>query len=394
MNTARLFCAAFALAAAMLTIGTSVAYAADPVEVDAVLPMTGFGGFIGKGASEGLTAAEAVINKSGGIGGRPIKFVIHDDQSSPQVAVQLANDIIGRKKAIFMSAAFASQCNAIAPLVKDGEAVVYCLTPTVQPPAGSYVFSIDPSLTEAQLPACVRYFRQRGITRIGMIASTDASGQIGERAIDAALALPENAGATIVDREHFAPTDISVAAQMARIKASKAQLLIAITSGTPFGTVLRDAQTSGLNLPVLTSNANMTLAQMTQYAQIMPRELYFPGFAAVTPSQIPDPHLRAAVQDFDRTLTADGVKPEYMQSTAYDPALIIASALRKLGPNANASAIREYIAQLRGFPAATGIYDFRTYPQRGLGQSSVIVVRWDPAKSGWTAVSKPGGSPL
>ena len=394
MTTPRLFCAALAMAVATLTLSASTAFAADPVEVDVLLPMTGFGGFIGKGASEGLTAAETVVNKSGGIGGRPIKFTIHDDESNPQIAVQLASDIIARKKAVFIGAAFASQCNAISPLVKEGGTVVYCLTPGVQPPPGSYVFSIDPANMDAQLPACVRYFRQRGITRVAMIASTDASGQDGERAIVGAFALPENAGATIVDREHFSITDISVAAQMASIKASNAQVLIAITSGTPFATVLRDAQTSGINLPVLTTNANMTFAQMAQYAQILPTELYFPGFASVTPTQIVDPRLRASVQEYDRTLTAQGAKPEYMQSTSYDPALIIASALRKLGPNASASAIRDYIAQLRGFPAATGIYDFPTYPQRGLGQSSVIVVRWDRAKNGWVAVSKPGGAPL
>jgi branched-chain amino acid transport system substrate-binding protein len=394
MTAPRLFRAALAVAVATLTLSTTAALAADPVEVDVVLPMTGFGGFIGKGASEGLAAAETVVNKSGGIGGRPIKFVIHDDESSPQVAVQLANDIIGRKKAVFIGAAFASQCNAITPLVKDGGTVVYCLTPGVQPAAGSYVFSIDPANVDAQLPACVRYFRQRGITRVALIAATDASGQDGEHAIDAALALPENAGATIVDREHFATTDLSVAAQMTSIKSSNAQLLIAITSGTPFGTVLRDAQTSGITLPVLTTNANMTFAQMAQYTQIMPSALYFPGFASVTPTQIVDPRLRASVQEYDRTLIAQGAKPEYMQSTSYDPALIIASALRKLGPSASAAAIRDYIAQLRGFPAATGIYDFRTYPQRGLGQSSVIVVRWDRAKNGWVAVSKPGGAPL
>src|SRR5580704_1817950 len=119
MTTSRLFRAAITIAIATLTLSTSAAFAADPIEVDAVLPMTGFGGFIGKGASEGLTAAETVVNKSGGIGGRPLKFVIHDDESSPQVAVQLATDVIGRKKAVFIGAAFASQCNAITPLVKD-----------------------------------------------------------------------------------------------------------------------------------------------------------------------------------------------------------------------------------------------------------------------------------
>lgn len=367
--------------------------AADPYEVDVILSMTGFGGFIGQGGSQGLTAAETVINKAGGINGQPIKFVIHDDQSSTQVAVQLANAVIAQGKQVFMGAAFASQCNAIAPLLKNGP-VLYCITPSVRPEAGGPIFSID-AATADQIPVEIRYFRLHGVSRFAVITSTDASGQDAERAIDTTFAEPENKSVAIVDREHFATTDISVAAQMARIKASNAQLLVAFSSGTPFGTILRDAQSTALNLPVLTSNANMTLTQMAQYAPFMLPALYFPGFACVVPpAQIPDPKLRAAVVTYNATLRAQGASPEFMQSTTYDPALIIASALRKLGTKASAAQIRDYIANLRGFAGSAGIYDFKASPQRGLGQSAVFVVRWDKAKGSWDAVSKPGGAPL
>jgi branched-chain amino acid transport system substrate-binding protein len=386
----RLVCAALIAATLMLLpLGSS---AADPFEIDVLLPLTGSATFIGKGMATGIAAAEAVLNKTGGINGRPVKFVIQDDQYNPQIDVQLANAVVAKKRPVLMAAALVAQCNALAPLLKD-TMVLYCLTPGVHPEDGSYVFSIDPSTSDV-IPVAIRYFRQRGISRFAVITSTDATGQDAERGIDTAFALAENKGIGIVDREHFATSDVSVSAQMAHVKASNAQVLIAWSTGTPLGTLLRGALESGLDLPILTTNGNLTYAQMTAYAQLLPKELYFPGFACVVPNQVTDRAVRAAVTTFAAALTLDGVRPEYMPSTSYDPALIIVNALRKLGTNASAAQLRTYIAGLRGFAGATGSYDFPAAPQRGLGQGAVMVVRWDSGKGTWVAVSKPGGVPF
>jgi len=53
------------------------------------------------------------------------------------------------------------------------------------------------------------------------------------------LKASENAAVAIVSRDHFTGADLSVAAQVARIKASDAQAVIVWTTGTPFGTVVR-----------------------------------------------------------------------------------------------------------------------------------------------------------
>lgn len=384
----RVLCAALIAATCLLLpVGGR---AADPYEIDVLLPLTGPATFIGKGMATGIAAAEAVVNKSGGVNGRPVKFVIQDDQSNPQIDVQLANTIVAKNRPVIMAAALVAQCNALTPLLKD-TTVLYCLTPGVHPAEGSYVFSIDPSTSDV-IPVAIRYFRQRGISRFAVITSTDATGQDAERGIDATFALPENKGIGIVDREHFATSDVSVSAQMAHVKASNAQILIAWSTGTPLGTLLRGALESGLDLPVLTTNGNLTYAQMTAYAQLLPKELYFPGFACVVPDQVMDRPVKAAVATFAAALTANGVRPEYMPSTSYDPALIIVNALRKLGTNANAAQLRAYIANLRGFAGATGAYDFPAAPQRGLGQGAVMVVRWDAGKGTWVGVSKPGGA--
>jgi hypothetical protein len=70
------------------------------------------------------------------------------------------------------------------------------------------------------------------------------------------------------------------------------------------------------------------------------------------------------------------------------------SAFKKLGLNATAAQIKDYISNLHGWAGANGVYDFRDGSQRGLTAKNGIIVRWDPAKDAWTSISKFGGAPL
>src|SRR6185437_9026225 len=124
-----------------------------------------------------------------------------------------------------------AMCNAVTPLVKSGP-VMYCLSPGIHPPAGSFAFTSSVSTIDLSR-ALLRYFRGRGWTRIALMTSTDASGQDAERGIDGNLALPENKGVKVVAREHFNTTDVSVAAQIENIKAAKPQAFIAWSTGAP-----------------------------------------------------------------------------------------------------------------------------------------------------------------
>jgi branched-chain amino acid transport system substrate-binding protein len=89
-----------------------------------------------------------------------------------------------------------------------------------------------------------------------------------------------------------------------------------------------------------------------------------------------------------------GTKPESGHVSAWDPALLVVDAYRKLGFDATAAQIHEYLANLRGWVGADGTYDFRTIPQRGVGSGSIVMIRWDPSIENWVGVSKPGGEPL
>jgi len=78
----------------------------------------------------------------------------------------------------------------------------------------------------------------------------------------------------------------------------------------------------------------------------------------------------------------------------WDPMMMIVAGLRKIGPQATATQIRDYILGLHGFPGIMGSYDFRRGDQRGLDPKSTGAVRWDKATGKFIVMSKPGGTPL
>jgi branched-chain amino acid transport system substrate-binding protein len=375
-----------------LPLGT---LAADPFEIYVTLPETGQGAFLGSETAKGVVALEAYVNKNGGVRGRPIKFVITDDQSNPQVAVQVMAQVLAKKPAVVVGGELAANCNASAGLLKDDGPVLYCFSSGVHPPPGSWIYSSSFS-TSDMVATAIRYLRESGMTKIGIITTTDASGQDGDRTIDGALALPENHTMVIADREHFTVTDISVAAQLARIKGSGAQAIIAWTSGTPFGTVLRGVRDGGVDLPVITTPANLIYAQLDQYKSIMPPSpVLLPGIPSVVPESITDRGVRRAIDQFYVAMRAQGIpKPDVAEAVVWDGLQVILEGYRKLGFDVTSTQMRDFINHTRNWDGALGVLDYQNSPQRGVQAQWCMMVRWDPVASKFIAVSKAGGSPL
>lgn len=370
------------------------AQAAGQIDIQTVLPLTGNVAFIGQGEQKAFQLEQGYVNKTGGIQGRKLRFVIHDDQSSPQVAVQLTSKIIKQHPNVVLGSTLVAMCNAMAPLVRNGP-VMYCLSPAIHPKAGSYVFSGSIS-TRDLARALIRYYRDLGFTKVAMITSTDASGQDGAQSFHRVMDLPKNKNIKMVADVQFAPTDVSVTAQIERIKQSGAQALIVWTSGSPFGTVLRGIEDAGLQLPVATTEANMTLAQMHQYAAFLPSKILF--ISSEWPSQGSNLKLQSEVEKAQGAMFKayrDTKTPIDINAViAWDPGMILVDALRKLGTKASPEQIRRFIANQTNLAGVNGVYNFKKVPQRGLTVDDSVVTRWDKAKDAWIVVSRPGGAPL
>ncbi|MBV8535045.1 MAG: ABC transporter substrate-binding protein [Alphaproteobacteria bacterium] len=371
------------------------ARAADPYKVDVVLPLTGLAAFVGQGQKDTLTALAEYVNKNGGLQGQPIEFVFHDDQTSPQVAVQLTNGVLSSHPSVVMGSSLVGMCLAMAPLMKNGP-VHYCLSPAIHPQPGGYTFSSSSSSID-QIAAVVRYYRMKGWTKIATLETTDASGQDGDKSIDTVLDYPENKGVMQkLIAEHLNPTDVSVAAQIEKVKASGAQAMIAWTTGAPAATVFKGMVQAGLDIPVAPTSGNQVFSAMQQWKSFLPKQLVlasalYPEHDGVLKL---DPRIEKAQQDMYAILKEHKLKADNMVGTSWDAGLIVVAGLRKLGPKATAAELRDYIANLADFAGVDGIYDFKKYPERGLGPDASTVTTYDANKDTWVWLSQPGGAPL
>ncbi len=376
-------------------LSTAAAGAAEPVEIHVIATMTGNAAFVGHYMQMNLAAQEGAINAGGGIQGRPLKFVFDDDQSQPQVAVQLATEAIASHPAALLVTGPVANCAAVMPLTKASGPVMWCLSPALHPAAGSYAFSAGPSSYDG-LAALLRYFRMKGWTKIALLNSNDTTGQDADRGIAVDLALPENAAMQKVAHEHFNLTDISVAAQIERIKAAGAQAMIAWVTGAPVATVLKGMIQAGLDIPVAPSGGNQVFPQLEQYAGFMPKNLLlssalFPPHDGIITL---DPRIEKAQHDMYATLAAHNFKGDNNTADSWDAALITIAGLRALGPDATAEQLRAWILHLTDFAGIDGLYDFTKFPERGLADDTSIVVRYDPKGPRWQWMSKIGGAPL
>ena len=378
----------FALVAAL---GLGTLAAEPPYAIDVVLSQTGSGAFLGTHETAAIGVLEKVVNARGGIGGRPVHFTFQDDQTTPAVAVQLTNGLIAKRVPVIIGSSLAATCSAMASLVEKAGPVQYCVSPIIRGAPGSFVYSASAG-SDSIAAVLARFYREHNWTRIALITSTDASGSDFEKQFDAALALPENKSMRLLDREHFNTTDLSVAAQMARIKASGAQALVTFTTGTPLGTLLHGAHDAALDIPVSASGGNMIYEQMAGYKGFTPRQLFF----AATRGVAPDPLLRPGpIQDaqniYFTAFKAAGIRPDFASSLVWDPGMIIVSALRAIGPDATAAQLHDWIQKLHSWAGIDGIYDFRDDSQRGIGQNAMVVYRWDDAKETFAVVSHAAG---
>ena len=138
----------------------------------------------------------------------------------------------------------------------------------------------------------------------------------------------------------------------------------------------------------------MNAAQMADLASALPSEVDFAGYPSwVQGAKLPPPVMKAQ-DEFTSAFKGAGIRPDGGYASVWDLTTLMVDALRHLPPDPKAQQVRAYLANLRNWPGANGIYDFAAIPQRGIGEAGYIIATYDAAKKEFTPVSLPGGVPI
>ena len=110
------------VAVACVILATQV-WAADPeYKLGAIAALVGVGSYTGRPMMDGMNAAIAGINARGGINGKKINLVIRDDQSTGNVALANARELIADKQILSIIGVNSSlSAAAVGPLVESAQ---------------------------------------------------------------------------------------------------------------------------------------------------------------------------------------------------------------------------------------------------------------------------------
>ena len=364
--------------------------------IHAIVSATGSAAFLGGEEKAALLALAKHVNATGGISGHPLTFDISDNQSSAATSVSLASPLVSQSP-ILIVGSLTTTDRPVDDLATSSGPVIYDLSPGDHPKPGSSVYSSSNSTTN-QIAAFVNFAKAKGWKRVAAITSTDTSGQDGWTNIAKAVAA-SNGAVSVINHQTFGPTDVSVTTQLSKIKASNPQALFIWTTGTPLSTVLKGMQQLSLgSVPTMTTNGNASDKEMQSLSNVLPAQLYFPGAPFMIGSQHLTGPAKTQVQAFDTAMKAAGQPvPDEGNALAWDPGLILVTALKKLGTGASAAQIQHYISSLNGFAGINGTYNFTdtSIPDnRGLTIQSVYITQWSKANSDWVPASGPAGMSL
>lgn len=363
----------FGVAAALALSGCSATAAADDgvYRIGLITSQTGPGSQLGVGELQGAKLAVKQINADGGVNGHELELITADDQSNPSQAVLQARKMLGRVDA-FVGPSTSGPCKAIGPLAESAELIDYCLSPGLKPEPGGWQWSASVA-TRDLTSRLVDYWKSQGITRIGLLTQTDSSGA--EGAVSTKEAIADVDGMELAGEATFSPDAVSVTAQLQQIARKKPQAIVVWATGAGAGVAFKGMGQVGLDVPVATTDGNLTYAFVDRVKNFLPDPLLIPATRDFwNPEEYPNDEVRELEASYhDAYASAHGEQPDFGPGVAYDGVYLVAEALeRAKGDSAKA---RTELEKISDFDGVVGMYNFSVEDHRGLAEKDVAIVQ-------------------
>ena len=358
MNTKKFTLFAFLFAIVVLIVGFSacdqasrivqpatpqMTEASEDISIGVVLPLTGrLTDTFGIPISQGFELALSEINAT------HLKFIIEDDQSTIDGAVEAFNKLIHQDKvSVILGPATSSQTQEAFQVAQENEVVALGPTSAARglSAIGDFVFRISLT-TDVLIPIGIEVTHAKlGYQRVATIYDeTDLFSTDGNEAVREALAAN---GVEVLTTEIFQGGD-DVSAQLTRIQALNPDAVFVSALPTDRPNILTQRHQLGLSVPFFVR----TLTGVDIKALGAPAEgaISFVGWSSMGDA----PGNQAFVQNYSAEY---GTEPNNYAASAYATVYILAEALAN-AQSADSTAIRDALANIKDFDTIFGKFSF------------------------------------
>ena len=281
--------------AALLAIsapGELAAQTSKPWLIGQVVSLSGPAASVGTALDKVAKMWVEEVNAAGGIKGRKVEMTTCNEESRAERAVACAREMIDNGAVIILGNTLTASLRAIQPLVRKGP-ILLIPSPNIVPQPDTFAFQVSPS-DEHITESVANYMKASGLTKVGMIAATDASGEVG--VASARKVFPANGLEVKLERIDLRATDATT--QLASVAGNDIKLVYSSYSGAGAVTVVKSYSNLGLQQPLIVSYANISQAFADLVKDVKPPRLLGTSATAIVPDSLKDPGEKARSKAF------------------------------------------------------------------------------------------------
>ena len=330
-------------------------------------PFTGPTGAYGLHMKEGIEACFLRVNATGGVAGRRLRLIAHDDGYEVGPAVANTRRLIEQDK-VFALMGFSGTASALAvmPLLEhEGVPLIGIVSgaDALRAPGNRFMFHLRASYRD-ETAAIVRNLLTVGMTRIAVLYQDDGFGQAGFQGVQQALATHQLAP---VASAPVARNSVDVAAAVAVLAAAKPQAVVMATLYRPTAAFITQTRRAGVQ-PYFVALSVVGTDQLI--SELGPEASRGIQVAQVIPYPWGD--RLEVVRDYKRDLMAldRTSSPSYYGLEDYLSARLVVAALERTGANPTRERL---IAALRAAPFDLGGYKLQFGPRLNEGSHYVEI---------------------
>lgn len=298
------------------------AASAAEVSIPIVMPITGFMSV--EGGSQRNGALLALERPPAGVA---VKHEVYDTTTSATGAAAALDKALSANPAIAAAVSvFGTEMLAMLPVAKEFKVPLMTISglATITESSNPYIFRFLPNDREIKV-AHARYVVEKlGKKKVALVGDLTAYGQGGFKLLQAYF---NQLGAKPVMEDSVAPDAKDMSPLLRKIRDSGADVIVIHTVAQPMALIVKQARSSGLDLPIVTSSSLVEPHIIKLYE---PKELA--NVCAETPS-VPEARLTPEMKTWADAYKAKyGVEPDGLALGQYD-GMMMALSLIAAGAN-------------------------------------------------------------
>ena len=321
------------------------------ISVGVVLPITGQLAALGLRMGEGFELAHEEINHSGMLGDAKITFIIEDDGTTPEGAVEAFNKLIHQDRVTaILGPASSSAAREAFPIAQQNQVVA--LSPTSGASGlsaiGDYVFRA--SLTaDVVIPNSVKLTHakldyQRVVTIVDSVELVSRnSDQVWQESLT-------EIGVNILTTEVFQSGDTDLSEQLIRIKELNPDAIFISALPTDMPDIMIQARELGIPYSIPFIVAQVSIDEVRAAGDAAEGLITSASWLSTADT----PGNQAFVQNYTEKY---GVEPSIWAAQAYTSLYILAEAISN-AQSTDSTAIRDAMANLSDFDTVLGKFSF------------------------------------